>query len=141
MVGILADQHMREQARARTPPLDGTRRPRRLDEAFATGAGQPWPDDAVHDEASGHVFQLFGHVLADPAQLAAAVGTGVGGDAELHLHPGDVLRDRAALWLTLLLDIGQAQPRRHRRGRDLARLQRQLELLGGLGGGAKAMAR
>jgi hypothetical protein len=48
-----------------------------------------------------------------------------------------MVRDRAALRLTLLLDIGQAQPRGHRRRGDLARLQRQLQLLGGLGGGAK----
>ena len=45
----------------------------------------------------------------------------------------------AALRLALLLDIGQAQPRGHRRGGDLARLQRQLKLLGRLGGGAEAM--
>jgi integrase len=44
-----------------------------------------------------------------------------------------MVRDRAALWPAPLLDIGKAQPRRHRRGGDLARLQRQLQLLGRLG--------
>ena len=41
VVGVLADQHMGEQARARAAALDGARRQRRLDEALAAGAGQP----------------------------------------------------------------------------------------------------
>ena len=141
MVGVLADQHMGEQARTRAAALDGPRRQRRLDEPLAAGAGQPRADDPVHDEAAGDVFQLLGHVLADPAQPAAAVGAGVGCRGELHLHPRDVVRDRPALRPVLLLDVGQAQPRRHRRRGDLARLQRQLQLLGRLRRGAEAMAR
>lgn len=95
--------------------------------------------DPVHDEAAGDIFQFLGHILADPAQPAAAVGAGVGTRAELHLHPRNVVRDRATLRPALLLDVGQAQPRRHRRRGDLAGLQRQLQLLGGLRRGAKAM--
>ena len=30
-------------------------------------------DDPVHDEAAGDIFQLFGHVLADPAQAEATL--------------------------------------------------------------------
>jgi hypothetical protein len=92
VVGVLADQHMREQARAGATTLDGTQRQRRLDEALAAGTGQPRADDPVHDEAAGDVFQLLGHVLADPAQPAASVGAGIGCRAELHLHPRDVGR-------------------------------------------------
>ena len=96
-------------------------------------------DDPVHDEAARHILELLGHVLADPAQLAAAVSAGVRGGADLHHHARDVVRNRTALRLSLLLDIGEAQPRRHRRRGDLARFQRQLQLLGRLGGGTEAM--
>lgn len=139
MVGVFADQHMREQAGARAAALDGAGRQRRLDKALAAGAGQPEADDPVHDEAARHILELLGHVLADPAQLAAAVSAGVRGGADLHHHARDVVRDRTALRLALLLDIGEAQPRRHRRRGDLARFQRQLQLLGRLGGGTEAM--
>ena len=134
VVGVLADQHMGEQPRTGAAALDRAGRQRRLDEALAAGAGQPGPDDAVHDEASGHIFQLFGHVFTDAAQLAAASGAGVSRRAEFHLHPWDMVRDRTALRLTLFLDVGQAQPRGHHGRRNLARLQRQLQLLGCLGG-------
>ena len=130
MIRVLAHEHMGEQARAGTTALDGTGRQRRLDEALAAGAGQPGSDDPVHDEAARHILELLGHVLADPAQLAAAVGTGVGGGTEFHLHARDVVRDRPALRLTLLLDLRQTQPGGHRRRGDLARFQGQLELFG-----------
>jgi hypothetical protein len=141
VVGVLADQDMGEQARARAAALDGAGRQRRLDEALAAGAGQPRADDPVHDKAAGDVLQLLGHVLADPAQPAAAVGAGIGCRAEFHLHPRDVVRDRTTPRSVLLLDVGQAQPRGHRRRGDLAGLQRQLQLLGRLRRGAEAMAR
>jgi len=35
-----------------------------LDDSFATGAGQTGAHDAVYDEPSGDVFQLFRDVLA-----------------------------------------------------------------------------
>jgi hypothetical protein len=130
---------MGEQSGSGTSALDGARGQRHLDEALATAAGQPWPDDPVGDEAAGHVFEFFGHVLADPAQLAAAIGAGVSRRVELHLQARDMVRDRPALRPLLLLDLRQAQPRRHRSGCDLTRLQRQLQLLGRLGGGAEAM--
>ncbi len=77
VIGIFADQHMGQQARPWAAALDRARRQRRLDEAFAAGAGQPGPDDPVHDEAAGDILQFLGDVLADPAQAPAAVGTGV----------------------------------------------------------------
>jgi hypothetical protein len=45
-----------------------------------------------------------------------------------------VIRDRPALRLVLLLDVGEPQPGRHRRGGNLAALERELQLLGGLRG-------
>ena len=66
MIGELADEHMGEQARPGTAPLDRAGRQRRLDEAFAPGAGQPRPDYAVHDEAAGDVFELLARHFLGP---------------------------------------------------------------------------
>ena len=133
MIGILADQHMGQQARSRTATFDGPRRQRRLNKLLAAGTGQTRADDAVHDEAPGDVFQLFRHILADPAQAPAAVSAGIGARRQLHLHPGDMVRDRTALGFVLLLNVRQLHPRRHHGGGDLAGLQRQLQLLCRLG--------
>ena len=133
MVGILADQNVGEQARTGTAALDRARRQRGLHEAFAAGAGKARPDNAVHDEAAGNVFQLLGHILADPAQAPAAISAGVGAWGQLDLHPRDVVGDWAALRFVLLLDVRQLHPGCHRSGGDLARLEGQLKLLGRLG--------
>ena len=133
MIGIFADQYMGQQARSRAATLDRARGQRGLDEPFAASAGQARPDDPVHDEASGDVFQLLRHILADPAQATAAIGTGICARRQLNLHPGDVVRDRAALGSVLLLDVRQLHPRGHGRRGDLAGLQGQLQLLGRLG--------
>ena len=149
MISVFADQHMGQQARTWAAALDGARRKRRLDEAFAAGAGQPVPDDPVHDEAAGHVFQFFRPSsgkplrkpliprincfcsnpdrllillhLADPAQTATAIGTGIGAGGQFNLHPGDMIRDRTTLRFVLLLDVGQLHPGGHRGGGDLVR--------------------
>ncbi len=135
VIGILADQDMGQKARPGAAALDGARRKRRLDEAFAAGAGQPGPDDPVHDEAAGDILEFFGDVFADPVQATATVGTGIGAEAEFHFHPGDVVRDRAAHRSVLLLDVRQPHLRRHGSSGDLAGLERQLKLLGCLGRG------
>jgi len=88
MVGILADQNVGQEARPGAATLNWPRRQRRLDEAFATGAGQPEPRDPVHDEAARYVFQFLGVVLADPGQAPAAVGAGIGGGGQLDLPAG-----------------------------------------------------
>ena len=137
MISVFADQHMGQETGPRVAPLDGARGQRGLDEAFTAGTGQARADNPVHDEASGDVFQLFGDILADPAQAPAAIGTGVGPGGQLHLHPRDVIRDRAALRFVRLLDVRQPHPRGHRGGGKLAGLQGQLQLLGGLGRRAK----
>ena len=82
---------------------------------------------------AGDILEFLGDVFADPTQAAAAIGTGIGTGRQFHFHPGDVVRDRAALGFVLLLDVRQLHPSRHRRRRDLAGLQGQLQLLGRLG--------
>lgn len=100
--------------------------------AFAAGTGKTWSHEAVHDEAPWHIFQFFGHILADPAQMPAAIGAGVAAGRQFDFHARDMIRDRLALRLTLFLDVGQLHPRGHRRGRDRAGFQCQLQLLDGL---------
>jgi hypothetical protein len=106
------------------------------DEPFAASAGHARPDDAVHDEAAGHILQFLGHILADPAQAPAALGTGVGIGCQLHLHPRDIVGDRAAL-RAILLDVGQPHPCGYYRRGDLAGLQSELQLFRRLGRRAK----
>lgn len=62
-----------------------------MHEAFAARAGQPGPDDAVHDKPTGDVFQFLGHILTDPTQAPAAIGTGICARRQFDLHPGDVV--------------------------------------------------
>ena len=66
---------MGQQARTGTPALDRARWQRSLREAIAARAGHPGPNDPVHDEPSGNVFQFLGHIFAQPAQLAKADGS------------------------------------------------------------------
>ena len=133
VVGILADQDMGQETRAGAAPLYGPRGQRGLDEAFAAGAGQARPHDAVHEEAPGDVFQFFRDFFPDPAQAPAAIGTGLRARGQFDLHPRDVVRDRAALGFVLLLDVRQLHPRRHRSGGDLAGLKGKLKLFRRLG--------
>ena len=48
VIGIFADQNVRQKARPRAATLDRTRRQWSLHKPFAAGAGQPGPDDAVY---------------------------------------------------------------------------------------------
>ncbi len=141
VVAVLADEHMGEQAGPRPAALDGTARQRRLREGLAPPASEARAHDAGHDEAAGHVLQLLGDVLADPTQSAAACGAIVPGGAQLDLCPRHVVGNWPSPGLVLrrLLEVGQPQLRDHRGGRQFARLQRQLQLLGRLSGGAEPM--
>ena len=60
VIGIFVHQHMRQQARTRAAPFDRARRQRCLCERLAARACKAWPHDAVHDEATGDIFQFFG---------------------------------------------------------------------------------
>jgi hypothetical protein len=131
---------MGQQTRAGTATFDGARGQRRLNEAFAARAGQPRAHDPVHDEAPGDVFQLFRHIFPDPAQAAAAIGTGIGTRGQFDFHPWDVVRDRATLGFVLLLDVRELHPCRHRSGSDLACLEGELQLFGRLGRRAKPVS-
>ena len=82
---------------------------------------------------AGDVFQFLGHILADPAQAAAAIGTGIGTGGQFHFHPRDVVRDRTALRFVLLLDVRQLHPCGHRGGGNLAGLEGELKLFCSLG--------
>jgi hypothetical protein len=84
---------------------------------------------------AGDVFQLFRHILADPAQAPAAIGTGICARRQFHFHPRDVVRDRTALGCVLLFDVRQLHPCGHRGGGKLACLQSQLQLFRSLGRG------
>ncbi|CAA7627334.1 conserved hypothetical protein [Magnetospirillum sp. SS-4] len=134
MVAEFTDQHMGEQAGARLAPLDRQARHRGLHHGFAGPARQGRADMADDLEASGHVVQDLGDVLADLAQHAAAGRTGAGPGMN-HLAARQMRRQRAATTMTALARLG----RRNlgaclargpiRSGADLQILQHQFELL------------
>ena len=87
MVGELADEDMRQQARARPAALDRARREWRLDEPLVPRARQARPHDAVHDAvhndeplcaigsrtmaSARDMLEFLGDVLAEPAERPA----------------------------------------------------------------------
>ena len=133
MISVFVDQNMGEQTRSRPATLDRAAWQRCLREAIAAGTGHPGPHDAVHDEVAGDVFQLFGHILAQAAQLASALGALCAAGCQLDLDAGNMVRDRFALRLVGGGIIGQAQLCSQSGNGDLTHLQRQLQLLGCLG--------
>lgn len=74
MIGILRDQHMSEQTRAREATVDGARRRRNLHDPVAGIAAQLRPYMADDLEAGPHVLQHLGHIFPQFAQPSAAVG-------------------------------------------------------------------
>ena len=133
MIGIFVDQHMGQQAGSGSATLDRAAWQRGLREAIAARAGHSWAHDAVHDEASGHIFQLLGHIFAQPAQFAAAIIAGRVAGGQLDLHARDMIGDRLALGFVGGCIIGLAKLCGQSGNGDLAHLQRQLQLLGCLG--------
>ena len=103
-----------------------------MGEAIAAGTGHPGPDDPVHDKAAGDVFQFLGHILAQAAQFAAALGASRVGRGQFDLDAGNVIRDRFALRLVGRCILRQTQLCGHRGNGDLGGLQRQLQLFGSL---------
>ena len=94
---------------------------------------------AVHDEAAGHIFQFFSHIFTQTAQLAAAIGAGRVAGGQFDLHAWNMVRDRPALRLVGGCILWQTQLCGHCGDGDLAHLQGQLQLLGGLRRGPEAM--
>ena len=82
---------------------------------------------------AGDVFQLFGHIFAEAAQLAAALGAFCITGRQLDLDARNVIRDWSALRLVGGCILGLAQLGRHRGDGDLGHLQGQLPLVRGLG--------
>ena len=134
MVVVLRYDEVREQPSAGTATRDRVIGRRRRDHRVAGPAGQflaNVPDDL---EAARHVIEGLGHVLADPAQSAAATGAGAGGRMQ-HLFARQMLGQRPARRL-LRFDRGLDDRRHLRRGGrqplglvGLQALDRQLELL------------
>jgi transposase InsO family protein len=76
---------------------------------------------AVVDTYGSYAFGFL-YVSKQP-EAAVASGTGVRDGRQLDFHPGDMIRDRAALGFVLLLDVRQLHPSGHRGGGDLAGLE------------------
>lgn len=95
VVAVLRHEHVGQQPRAGPPALDRQRRQRRLGDALAGPAGELWPDVPDHLEARWHVFEHLGHVLAERAQIAAALRAGAGGGVH-HLLARQMFGQRPA---------------------------------------------
>ena len=68
---------MGQQSGPGTPPLDRTRRQRRLADRLAARTGHARAHDAVHDEAARDVLQFLGDILTQRLQFAAALAAGI----------------------------------------------------------------
>ena len=125
MVAVLRDQHVGDQARARTAALDRQARHRRLRNRLAVAAAQLRPH-VHHDlEVRGNIFQHLALLVADLAQAfgparRADAGAGVGDDLARKMigQRATIARARRT----------RRRPRR-RRGRLLSRLVRSLGFL------------
>lgn len=76
MVGILANQHMRQKA------------------------GNAWTDNTVHHEPAQHIFQLFRHIFGYGPTLAATYARFA--ECQNLINPGQFGRQRLALRFGLL---------------------------------------
>lgn len=141
VVGVLRHQDMGQKPRSGPPALDGAARQGRLDEALAPRAREPRPHDPVHDEPSRHVLQFLSHVLAQASQPTTAACAGVLAGEDLDGHARDVVGERATPRALLVLGsiLRQAQLAHDGRRCHLARLERQLELLGALARGPEPL--
>ena len=132
MVGVFVDQNIRQQAGPGRPRSIGRDGNGACVKPSQPRARHAWPHDAVHDEPPRHILQLFGHVLAQTAQGATALGAIVVARRQFDFHAWDVIRDWSALWFILGLFVGETQLCCHLRNCDLACLQRQLKLFDAL---------
>ena len=77
VVGILRDQHMRQQVRAGEATLDRPCWSRCFNNALALLAGELRPHMTNDLERCRDALQLLGHIFAELAQRAAAIGAAV----------------------------------------------------------------
>ena len=83
-------------------------------EGLAAGTDHAGAQDPVHDETAGDILQLFGHVLAQLLEPAAARGAG-NSRREHRLMAWQMIRQRAPLWPA----FSSGRCRRGSVGRDL----------------------
>ena len=117
MLAVLRGQHQGQQVRTGTATGDRVRGRRRLADRLAAAAGDLLPHVLDHLPAARHAFEGLGHVLAQLADGAAALGAGAGRGVDDPLAR-QVLRQGPAGRLA-----GAARPCRvvDRRCRDLGR--------------------
>ena len=129
MIRVFVDQHMRQQTGSWTTAFDGTRWQCGLADLLAAGTGHARTHDPVHDKTPRLVFQLFGHILAESAQSAAA-RCAVFADSNYGLVARQVIGQWAALWLPFLIGIvgRRLGGRAFRRPCDLLLFQFQFKL-------------
>ena len=91
MVGIFADQHMRDQRFGRPFALDDARRCRRLDgRRLAGAAALARAARHQHAERGWHDIKPFRDILADDMQRTATAGAGLAVDIDDLLDPFEV---------------------------------------------------
>lgn len=125
VIGILGDEHVGEEPGAGPAALDRHAGQRRLDDAVAGSAAELGADVPDDPERGGHIVQLLGDILADPAHRTAAIRADAGGLVH-DLVPRQVVGQRLAE------GPGGLRPyRRDGRGSGLRLdlLQRELQLL------------
>jgi hypothetical protein len=116
----------------------------RLHDGFAARTGLARADDPLHLEASWHIFQLFGHILAQSTQGSTAP-TAIIARRQFFVFPIQMIRQRLAAVLALrlpgILCRGWRVGLRLCRLDDLGvLLQVETELVETFGFAAKAMA-
>jgi hypothetical protein len=121
VVAVLRDQHVRDQARARTAALDWQARHRRLRDRLAVAAAQLRPHMHHDLEVRGDVFQHLALLVAD---LAHALGSARRADAGAAMSD-DLARKMIGQRATIARTRGTDRRRRSRR-RRLRRLLSRL---------------
>ena len=100
MVGILGNQHLRDQRLGRQPALDDPWRRRRLDHrALARAAAVARPTCDQHPEGGRHDIEPLGNILADLVERTAAAGAVLALDVDDLLDPLEVRWQGAAVAL------------------------------------------
>lgn len=88
VVGVLGDQHLRDQRLGRDAALDDARRRRSLDHrALARTAAIARPPRDQHAEGGPHHIEPFGPILAHRVERAAAARAGLALDIDDLLDP------------------------------------------------------
>ena len=79
MISVFADQNIGQQTGARPPAFNRARGQWRLDNRLAARTGFAQADNPLHLEATQHVFQFLGPILAQGAQRATTLAAIIAG--------------------------------------------------------------